>query len=121
MSGCHRGCFTESSELDSVRVQQALRVEGGSTHLGTWHPTVGPAAASFLRHLDLASKKPVGNLSPSQAREVTPGREALGPQVRAREAMPGTHPALQGLQEGQCWSPRAPPVFVSTPRGQGEL
>lgn len=90
----------------------------------TWAPGTQlwpPTGASFLRHLDLASKKPVGHLSPSQAREVTPSREALGPQVRAREAMPGTHPALRGLQEGRCWSPRAPPVFVSTPRGQGEL
>lgn len=42
MRGCHHGCFTESSKLDSVRVQQALRVEGGSTYLGTWHPTVAP-------------------------------------------------------------------------------
>lgn len=86
---------------------------------GTWHPAVAPAGASFLRHLDLASKKLEGHLSPSQAKEVIHGREALVPQVRAREAVPGTHPALRGLQEGWSWSPRTPPGFVSTPRGQG--
>ena len=34
--------LSESSELDSLQVRQALRVWGGSTHLATWHPGAAP-------------------------------------------------------------------------------